>query len=63
MAILEWVAISFSMKEDKPEQIEKIVSWKIMLHKWEKQTILEEVSLFFLIPKVLFSHLSDQWAS
>ena len=63
MAILEWVAISFSMKEDKPEQIEKIVSWKIMLHKWEKQTILEEVSLFFLIPKVLFSHLSEQWAS
>ena len=63
MAILEWVAISFSMKEDKPEQIEKIVSWKIMLHKWEKQTLLEEVSLFFLIPKVLFSHLSDQWAS
>ena len=36
MAILEWVAISFSMKEDKPEQIEKIVPWKIVLHKWEK---------------------------
>lgn len=63
MVILEWVAISFSMKEDKPEQIEKIVPWKIIIHKWEKQTLLEEVSPFFLIPKVLFSHLSDQWAS